>query len=120
MEDVMSVVPLIGPVQVAQPALARRHGLPALFQLVCRAVSWTARELRVRRDMRRLAEFSDHMLRDIGIARADIEGAVRRGRDNAVLKCFDVTAEKQLQQLLDDGTVAEIDGSASSPPRQAG
>ena len=112
----MSVVPLIGPVRAGQPAPARHHRLPAIVQLVQRAVDWSARELRVRRDMRRLAEFSDHMLRDIGIARADIEGAVRRGRDNAVLNCVDVTAAKQLRPPLDDGKVAAIGGSASSPP----
>ena len=44
-------------------------------------VALIARELRVRRDMRRLSELDDTMLRDIGIARSDIEGAVRRGHD---------------------------------------
>jgi uncharacterized protein YjiS (DUF1127 family) len=44
-------------------------------------VLWIGRELRVRRDMRRLSEFDDFMLRDIGIARSDLEGAIRNGRD---------------------------------------
>jgi len=43
-------------------------------------VALIARELRVRRDMRRLAELDDTMLRDIGIARTEIERAVRIGR----------------------------------------
>ena len=40
-----------------------------------------ARELRIRRDMRRLMEMDDAMLRDIGIVRSDIERSVRTGRD---------------------------------------
>ena len=52
-----------------------------VFALACGLIEGIAREARVRRDMSRLAEFDDHMLRDIGIARADIEGAVRRGHD---------------------------------------
>jgi uncharacterized protein YjiS (DUF1127 family) len=51
--------------------------------LAIRVIKWLAREIAVRRDMRRLAQFDDHMLRDIGVARADIEGAVRRGHDDA-------------------------------------
>ena len=40
-----------------------------------------AEEIRVRRDMRHLATMSDHMLKDIGLRRADIRDAVRYGRD---------------------------------------
>jgi uncharacterized protein YjiS (DUF1127 family) len=39
------------------------------------------RELQIRRDMRRLMEMDDAMLRDIGIVRSDIERSVRTGRD---------------------------------------
>ena len=42
---------------------------------------WLAREINARRNMRQLAELDDYMLRDMGIVRADIEGAVRRGHD---------------------------------------
>jgi uncharacterized protein YjiS (DUF1127 family) len=35
---------------------------------------------RVRRDMRRLSDLDDHMLRDIGVSRSGIEPAVRFGR----------------------------------------
>jgi uncharacterized protein YjiS (DUF1127 family) len=38
-------------------------------------------ELRIRRDMRHLTAMSDHMLKDIGLRRADIPHAVRYGRD---------------------------------------
>src|SRR3712207_4971683 len=39
-----------------------------------------AKAERVRRDMRRLSEMDDRMLRDIGLARSEIERAVRGGR----------------------------------------
>jgi uncharacterized protein YjiS (DUF1127 family) len=52
-----------------------------VFALAYSLIEGLAREARVRRDINRLAEFDDHMLRDIGLARADIEGAIRRGRD---------------------------------------
>ena len=39
-----------------------------------------AREIRIGRDMKRLAELDETMLRDIGISRAEIESAVRIGR----------------------------------------
>ncbi len=74
----MSVVPLIGP--TAAPRRARSQSIAVSFNAVHRVAGWFAREMRIRRDMRRLAEFDDSMLRDIGIARADIEGAVRCGR----------------------------------------
>src|SRR5687768_11042017 len=51
------------------------------IRLVARVSVWIAREIHVRRSMRQLAEFDDHMLHDLGIVRADIEGAVRRGHD---------------------------------------
>lgn len=47
-----------------------------------RAVALTiAFELRIRRDTRRLLEAEPHILRDLGIVRADVERLVRYGRD---------------------------------------
>jgi len=47
--------------------------------------AWAARtiveEIRIRRDTRELMAMSDHMLKDIGLTRAQIGGAVRYGRD---------------------------------------
>jgi uncharacterized protein YjiS (DUF1127 family) len=40
-----------------------------------------ARAYRVRRDTRRLSAFSDHMLRDLGLGRGEIERVARVGRD---------------------------------------
>jgi uncharacterized protein YjiS (DUF1127 family) len=40
-----------------------------------------AQELRIRRDMRHLMAMDDHMLKDIGLRRAEVGGAVRYGRD---------------------------------------
>jgi uncharacterized protein YjiS (DUF1127 family) len=37
------------------------------------------REIRLRRDARRLAELSDHMLKDIGVSRGEIDSVVRDG-----------------------------------------
>jgi uncharacterized protein YjiS (DUF1127 family) len=41
-------------------------------------LTWIAGEIRARRDMRRLKALSDEGLRDIGLSRGLIEGAVRR------------------------------------------
>jgi uncharacterized protein YjiS (DUF1127 family) len=78
---VMSVVPLVRPLPAAGEESASSRLAHEVFALATRLIEGAARELRVRRDMERLAEFDDHMLRDIGLARTDIEGAVRRGRD---------------------------------------
>ena len=40
-----------------------------------------ADELRIRRDMRELRAMDDHMLKDVGLTRADIRAAVLYGRD---------------------------------------
>lgn len=39
------------------------------------------RELRIRRDMRQLAAVDDHMLKDIGLLRCEVEYHVRYGRE---------------------------------------
>jgi uncharacterized protein YjiS (DUF1127 family) len=80
METAMSVVPIVKVFDTSP-----RHPIPfaKVFGLIDGFATWVVAEIRVRRDMRRLAGFSDYMLRDIGIARSDIEGAVRRGRDDS-------------------------------------
>jgi uncharacterized protein YjiS (DUF1127 family) len=81
MEDSMSVVSLARPPRIRPKAIGSWRPAAKLLQLASAARAVITREFHVRRDMRRLAEYDDHMLRDIGIARADIEGAVRRGHD---------------------------------------
>src|SRR3712207_272363 len=81
MEDVMSIVPLLRPLPSGGEESASMRVAREAFELACTLIEGIAREVRVRRDMNRLAEFDDHMLHDIGIARTDIEGAVRRGHD---------------------------------------
>jgi uncharacterized protein YjiS (DUF1127 family) len=44
-------------------------------------VAAIAHELRIRRDMRQLAAMDDHMLKDIGLCRCEIESCARYGRD---------------------------------------
>ena len=78
----MSVVPMVREFRVPEQPSARPGTVRQLFRLAARVPEWIAREVTVRRDMRRLAAFDDHMLHDIGIARTDIEGAVRRGHDS--------------------------------------
>ncbi len=60
------------------------HRLTRVYEaLLHRAVglgTLVAREIRIRRDMRKLAELDDWMLRDIGLARTEIEPAARHGR----------------------------------------
>ena len=79
----MSTVSLARPPRI-QASVSPRRGAQFLHLASAFYVA-AMRELRLRRDMRRLAEYDDHMLRDIGIARTDIEGVIRRGRDRTVL-----------------------------------
>lgn len=51
------------------------------MRIVLRIVAAIAHEFRIRRDMRQLRAMSDHMLKDIGLRRADIAKIVRYGRD---------------------------------------
>lgn len=44
-------------------------------------VAAIAHELRLRRGMRQLEAMDDHMLKDIGLRRGEIEYSVRHGRD---------------------------------------
>jgi uncharacterized protein YjiS (DUF1127 family) len=76
----MSIVPLVRPLQPSADEAPYRVARE-VFALAYALIEGVAREARVRRDMSRLAEFDDHMLRDIGIVRADIEGAIRNGRN---------------------------------------
>jgi uncharacterized protein YjiS (DUF1127 family) len=77
----MSIATLAYPPRIRGRTGLSRRGLAGLLRFVFVLTGWVARELRVRRDMRKLAEFDDFMLRDIGIARTDLEGSVRNGRD---------------------------------------
>jgi uncharacterized protein YjiS (DUF1127 family) len=77
----MSVVPLIGPLTPGREESASTRVAREVFTLAVGLIEGAARELRVRRDMDRLAEFDDHMLRDIGLTRSEIEGVVRCGRE---------------------------------------
>lgn len=78
------------------PELSRTYGAPAdrgraawparmvaapIRRLLRAAAVAIARELRIRRDTRRLLEADPRMLRDLGIVRGDVERLVRRGRD---------------------------------------
>jgi uncharacterized protein YjiS (DUF1127 family) len=49
--------------------------------VAARSARAIAQELRIRRDTRELMAMSDHMLKDIGLERAEIGSAVRYGRD---------------------------------------
>lgn len=53
---------------------------PGWLALTLAAPSRLWREVQLRRATRRLEGLDDRMLGDIGIGRADIEGAVRHGR----------------------------------------
>ena len=56
-------------------------GLAALARGLAWLIATIAEELRIRRDMRQLRAMDDHMLKDIGLRRSDIEYCVRYGRD---------------------------------------
>ncbi len=69
-----SLAPSRGSGRLAGSATAwLTEGLAALATGIVRAA-------RLRRDMRRLSEMDDRMLRDIGLARSEIERAVYGGR----------------------------------------
>jgi uncharacterized protein YjiS (DUF1127 family) len=59
--------------------------LDACMRAAARGLAWLitaiANELRIRRDMRQLAAMDEHMLKDIGLRRSEIEYCVRYGRD---------------------------------------
>ena len=62
-------------------AAARLWSLATWFgRVAARSARAIAEELRMRRDTRVLMAMSDRMLKDIGLTRAEIGGAVRYGR----------------------------------------
>lgn len=73
--------------QSGSPGLGQRQRLaapatePRLASTLAGVLSALARAYRVRRDTRQLLAFSDHMLRDLGLGRGEIERAARVGRD---------------------------------------
>jgi uncharacterized protein YjiS (DUF1127 family) len=57
------------------------HGLAAsIARMLAALARGIAQEVRIRRDARQLMLMSDRMLKDIGLTRAEIGGAVRYGR----------------------------------------
>jgi uncharacterized protein YjiS (DUF1127 family) len=63
-------------------AAARLWSLATWFgRVAARSARAFTQELRLRRDTRELMAMSDRMLKDIGLTRAEIGGAVRYGRD---------------------------------------
>jgi uncharacterized protein YjiS (DUF1127 family) len=79
METTMASKPITYP---ADLEISAPHGFAAwLSRVAPRAVRTFAQELRIRRDTRQLMAMSDRMLKDIGLSRAEIGGAVRYGRD---------------------------------------
>jgi uncharacterized protein YjiS (DUF1127 family) len=70
------------PTSRGSAAADRPWSISAWFRgLVARAARAIAQELRIRRDMRHLMAMDDRMLKDIGLSRAELGGAVRYGRD---------------------------------------
>jgi uncharacterized protein YjiS (DUF1127 family) len=70
-------------------SLTHRHPLSSAspfatgFRLFRSWIATLAREIEIRRDIRRLAAFDDGMLHDVGLSRSGIEDAVRHGRARA-------------------------------------
>ena len=81
MHDIpMSRSPAAGAGSPLRTAASHRHPAGAwLVRTVAGLAAAVARELRVRRAVRELAMMDEHMLKDIGITRAEIGRAVRFG-----------------------------------------
>ena len=62
-------------------AILETAGPASLLGALARPVAAVARELRIHRAVRDLAAMDERMLKDIGLTRAEIRGAVRFGRD---------------------------------------
>jgi uncharacterized protein YjiS (DUF1127 family) len=69
----------------AQPAASERAAAFTVTATIRRRLFEMAagivRELRIRRDTRRLLEAEPRLLKDLGIARTDVARLVRHGRD---------------------------------------
>jgi len=63
-----------------KPSAPLMRVLESLLYTAVHLCTLIAREFRIRRDMRKLAELDDWMLRDIGLRRSEIEPAARHGR----------------------------------------
>jgi uncharacterized protein YjiS (DUF1127 family) len=62
-------------------SVTRKGSAFVVTRIVARIAVAIGEELRIRRDMRQLMAMDDEMLRDIGLTRADINSAVRYGRN---------------------------------------
>jgi uncharacterized protein YjiS (DUF1127 family) len=71
------------PIARLRPPRQRQRTIFAVCLAAARDLAWLIAalgdELRVRRDMRRLAAMDDRMLKDIGLGRCEIEYRVRYG-----------------------------------------
>jgi uncharacterized protein YjiS (DUF1127 family) len=77
----MTTEPEVAATRPFGASTARRGLAGVVIQRVARLAATIAEELRIRRDMRELRAMDDCMLKDIGLTRADIDSAVRYGRD---------------------------------------
>ena len=73
----MSVEPILQTHAASSGAVAILEGLA---NILSQFLGGLVREWRIRRDLGRVVEFDDAMLRDMGIARSEIESALRHGR----------------------------------------
>jgi uncharacterized protein YjiS (DUF1127 family) len=62
-------------------SIARNGRGGVVTRVVARIAGAIADELRIRRDLRQLRAMDDHMLKDIGLTRAEIGSAVGYDRD---------------------------------------
>jgi uncharacterized protein YjiS (DUF1127 family) len=79
--DIMATLTPLRARPAARAGSSLARAANSALPLIARLAATFARARRIRRDTRQLMALSDHMLRDLGLDRAEVERTVGLGRD---------------------------------------